>query len=73
MSDLYQVNYAHRSVNGLPYRVSYTFTSQEDAQSFIDTNALVCPLPDVKLLAPGESLCGCWNYTHPEHCIHTTP
>jgi len=42
---LWKVSYIH--LRG--YRVSRTFTSRKAAQEFIDVNAMVCPLPGVKL------------------------
>jgi hypothetical protein len=37
------------------YRVSRTFDTREAAQEFIDLNALVYPLPGVKLIATWEA------------------
>lgn len=48
MSCYWRVSYLH----GQGYRVSRSFDSQADAQKFIDDNALVYPLPGVKLVDP---------------------
>jgi hypothetical protein len=41
----YKVSYIH--LRG--YRVSRIFDTREAAQEFIDVNAMVCPLPGVRL------------------------
>jgi len=47
---MWKVSYLHyTNTTGLPYRVSRTFDTRQAAQEFIDTNAMVCPLPGVKL------------------------
>lgn len=43
--EMWKVSYIH--LKG--YRVSRTFDTQEAAQEFIDVNAMVCPLPGVRL------------------------
>jgi hypothetical protein len=45
---MWEVNYIHM----LGYRVSRTFSTREAAQEFIDVNAMVCPLPGVRLTGP---------------------
>ena len=47
----YKVSYLH--LRG--YRVSRTFASREDAQQFIDNNALIWPLPGVELIPVTEA------------------
>jgi hypothetical protein len=42
---MYKVSYIHSQ----DYRVSRTFPTREAAQEFIDVNALICPLPGVRL------------------------
>ena len=41
----YHVHYIHSGVDMLGYWVSRAFDTREDAQRFIDDNALVFPLP----------------------------
>jgi hypothetical protein len=42
---MFKVSYIHLA----GYRVSRTFDTEALAQRFIDDNALVCPLPGVRL------------------------
>lgn len=42
---MFKVSYIHLA----GYRVSRTFDNRELAQEFIDVNAMVCPLPGVRL------------------------
>ena len=48
MSCYWRVSYFHSA----GYRVSRPFDSRADAQEFIDNNAMVYPLPGVKLIDP---------------------
>ena len=41
----FKVSYIHSR----GYRVSRTFSTREEAQEFIDVNAMICPLPGVRL------------------------
>jgi hypothetical protein len=47
----YYVYYRHH--NG--YQVRRAFRTLAEAREFIDVNAMVCPLPDVKLIATTEA------------------
>lgn len=47
---MWKVSYLHYlNTYGNPYRVARTFDSKADAEKFISDNALVCPLPGVRL------------------------
>lgn len=46
---MYYVSYLHSAPSGR-YRVERAFDTREAAQEMIDVNAMVCPLPGVRLV-----------------------
>jgi hypothetical protein len=50
---MFKVSYLHTGPTGT-YRVSRKFDTREAAQQFILVNAMICPLPGVKLTGPAS-------------------